>query len=334
MRPSAGRLWGSWWRLSSWGPLGWLSRARAGCSTCVWVVLAGVGVALLARPSGSVGVAGLLFALLAAACWGAFIVIAKRTVNRMEPLRATTLMLLGAAIILTPIWLATGVKIAGYGHALLLGLAVAVLSSALPYFLELAAIKRVRASTYGVLLSVEPAIAALMGFLILSQRLVYREIGAIVAIVVAAAGASWLSASGGKAPADAAPLALTARSGAEAKPPRPAPPQRPAKPPRPAPPQVPAPRPKVRRDSGRGHPLAPGLPPGGGRPGRAVALPRLQLGGHESGPAVLGPLALHCSAHRLGGDRSLHPAARPTPTAAPHVSLSSPCSSAYCRPRA
>jgi inner membrane transporter RhtA len=98
--------------------------------------------------------------------------------------------------VLTPIWLATGVKISGYGHALLLGLAVAVLSSALPYFLELAAIKRVRASTYGVLLSIEPAIAALMGFIILSQELAAREIVGIVAIVVAAAGASYTSSSG------------------------------------------------------------------------------------------------------------------------------------------
>jgi inner membrane transporter RhtA len=72
-----------------------------------------------------------------------------------------------------------------------------VLSSALPYFLELAAIKRVRASTYSVLLSIEPAIAALMGFLILSQRLAYRDIGAILAVVVAAAGASWAGSSRG-----------------------------------------------------------------------------------------------------------------------------------------
>ncbi|OFW59570.1 MAG: hypothetical protein A2133_09935 [Actinobacteria bacterium RBG_16_64_13] len=161
----------------------------------VWVVLAGVGVALLARPSGSVGLAGLLLALAAAACWAGFIVIAKRTVSRIEPFRATTLMLVGASLIVTPIWLGTGVKIVGQQRALLLGLAVAVLSSALPYFLELVAIKRVRASTYGILLSIEPAIAALMGFLILSQRLAHREIWAIVAIIVAAGGASWASPS-------------------------------------------------------------------------------------------------------------------------------------------
>jgi inner membrane transporter RhtA len=178
------------------GPLGVAIVGSRRLLDLVWVVLAGAGVGLLARPDGSVTPSGLLFALAAAACWAGFILIAKRTVSRVEPLRATTLMLVGASIILTPIWVATGVRISGHGRALLLGLAVAVLSSALPYFLELAAIKRVRASTYGILLSCEPAIAAVMGLLILSQRLAYWEIGAILAIVAAAGGASWMSASG------------------------------------------------------------------------------------------------------------------------------------------
>ncbi|NLE10275.1 MAG: EamA family transporter [Actinobacteria bacterium] len=177
------------------GPLGVAVVGSRRWMDVLWVVLAALGIGLLARPEGSVGTVGLVFALCAALCWAAFILIAKRTVSRMEPLRVTVLMLLGASVIITPIWLATGVKVVGYGRALLLGLVVALLSSALPYFLELAAIKRVRASTYGVLLSIEPAIAALMGFLILSQRLAYREIAAIAAIVVAAAGASWTAAS-------------------------------------------------------------------------------------------------------------------------------------------
>ena len=160
-----------------------------------WVVLAAVGVALLAGPASSVSVLGLVFALVAAGCWAAFILLAKACVSRMEPFRVTTLMLCGSAVVLTPILLATGVKIAGHGRGILLGLAVAVLSSALPYFLELAAIQRVRTSTYGILLSIEPAIAALMGLVILSQRLGVREIGATVAIMFAAAGASWTSAS-------------------------------------------------------------------------------------------------------------------------------------------
>ncbi len=77
--------------------------------------------------------------------------------------------------------------------ALVMGAAIAVLSSAFPYFLELFALSRVRAATYGVLLSIEPAIAALTGFLILGQRLTLVEGAAIAAVMAAAAGASWTS---------------------------------------------------------------------------------------------------------------------------------------------
>jgi inner membrane transporter RhtA len=175
------------------GPLGVAVADSRRILDGLWVVLAAVGIALLAEPSGTVSLGGLLFALLAAACWAAFILSAKRTVRTVGSLRATILMLIGSAVLLTPVFLATGVKVAGQTRALLLGLAVAVLSSALPYALELAAIRRVRPSTYGVLLSIEPAIAALWGFVILSQRLAVRELFGIVAIVLAAAGAAWTS---------------------------------------------------------------------------------------------------------------------------------------------
>jgi inner membrane transporter RhtA len=178
------------------GPLGVAVAGSRRLLDGLWVVLAAVGIALLARPSGTVSVGGLLFALLAAACWAAFILSAKRTVRTVGSLRATILMLVGSAVVLTPVFLATGVNVAGHTRALLLGLAVAVLSSALPYALELAAIRRVRPSTYGVLLSIEPAIAALWGFVILSQRLAVREVFGIVAIVLAAAGAAWTSTAG------------------------------------------------------------------------------------------------------------------------------------------
>jgi len=177
------------------GPLGVAVAGSRKWLDLLWVALAGAGVALLVRVGGSVTALGLMFALIAAACWAAFLLLAKKTVDRMEPLRATTLMLVGATVVVTPIWLGTGVRLAGHGRAVLLGLLVAVLSSALPYFLELAAIKRVRASTYGVLLSIEPAIAAVMGFAILAQGLTYREMGGIAAIVAAAAGASWVAGS-------------------------------------------------------------------------------------------------------------------------------------------
>jgi inner membrane transporter RhtA len=89
-----------------------------------------------------------------------------------------------------------GIQVVGKTDALLLGLAVAVLSSALPYLLDLFALRRVRASTYGVLLSIAPAMAALVGFVVLSQHLTPAELGGIGAVVLAAGGASWMSGSG------------------------------------------------------------------------------------------------------------------------------------------
>jgi len=103
----------------------------------------------------------------------------------------TTLMLVGSAILLTPLLAATGIATENVPATLVTGAAIAVLSSAFPYFLELFALSRVRAATYGVLLSIEPAMAALTGFLILGQRLTLAEGLAIAAVMVAAAGASW-----------------------------------------------------------------------------------------------------------------------------------------------
>lgn len=162
----------------------------------VWIVLAGAGVALLAGPSSSVSGLGLGLSLAAAAGWAAYLLLAKRAVRDMDPLPVTTLMLAGSAALLTPALFVSGVQVAGHVSAVALGALVAVLSSAFPYFLELVALRLVRASTYGVLLSIEPAAAALAGFLILSQRLSALEVGAMAAVMVAAAGASWTSDAG------------------------------------------------------------------------------------------------------------------------------------------
>jgi inner membrane transporter RhtA len=120
-------------------------------------------------------------------------VVAKRAVTSMDPLPVTTIMLVGSAVLLTPALAVSGVETEDLGAALVMGAAIAVLSSAFPYFLELFALSRVRAATYGVLLSIEPAIAALTGFLILGQHLTLVEGAAIAAVMAAAAGASWTS---------------------------------------------------------------------------------------------------------------------------------------------
>ncbi|MCJ7795836.1 MAG: EamA family transporter, partial [Thermoleophilia bacterium] len=153
------------------GPLGVAVLGSRRLLDWVWVVLAGCGVVVLVGPSGTADPLGLAFAFGAAVCWGAFLLLAKRAVTHLDPLSVTKIMLVGSALLLTPVLLATGVVIEGHGRYLALGVLVALLSSALPYHLELLALQRVSASTYGVLLSIEPAIAALMGFALLSQRL-------------------------------------------------------------------------------------------------------------------------------------------------------------------
>ena len=165
----------------------------------LWVGLAGAGVVVLAGPAASVTTLGLVLSLSAATMWAAYLLLAKRAVAAVPPLTLTTLMLGGSALVLTPALFAGGVQVAGHGPAILLGAIVAVLSSAFPYFLEMVAIALVRASTYGVLLSIEPAVAALAGWLVLSQRLTLLEAAAMVAVMIAAAGASWTSGPGAEA---------------------------------------------------------------------------------------------------------------------------------------
>lgn len=162
----------------------------------MWVILAGAGVALLAGPMGTTSALGLGLAGLSGTFWAIYLVLAKRAVTGLEPITVTTLMIAGSALMVTPLFLASGVKFSGYGHAIALAALVALASSALPYLLELVALRRVRAATYGVLLSIEPAVAALAGFVVLGQLLAPLEIAGICAIVAAAAGASWTGGSG------------------------------------------------------------------------------------------------------------------------------------------
>ena len=170
----------------------------------VWVALAAAGVVLLAGPTSSVSTLGLGLSLLAACWWGTFIVLAKRTVTHVEPVSATTLMLVGSAILLTPLLIISGPRSFDHQSVLALGATVALLSS-LPYLVELFIIRMMRASTYGVLLSLEPAVAAVTGFVIASQKLSPFEIVAIAAVMIAAAGASLTSS---EVPAEVPPEVL------------------------------------------------------------------------------------------------------------------------------
>jgi inner membrane transporter RhtA len=175
------------------GPLGVAVLGTRRRLDWLWILLAAAGVVVLAGPSGSATGLGLLLALSAGVCWGAYLLLAKHAVTGMDPLSVTALMMVGATVLATPLLLIDGVRVSGHWDAVALGIVIAVASSAFPYFLEMVAIRRVRAATYGVLLSMEPAIAALAALVVLGQRISPLEAAAMAAVMAAAAGASWTS---------------------------------------------------------------------------------------------------------------------------------------------
>ena len=164
-------------------------------SDFVWVGLAAVGIAVLVGPSGSIGLGGLALALSAALFWGLYLVLARRALGVLEPLQVTTLIFTGSALMLTPVALLFAPRLVHHPSAVALGAFVGLVSSAAPYFLELVALRLVRAATYSVLLSLEPAIAALTGFLFVGQTLSALDVAAIVTVMIAAAGATVRAAS-------------------------------------------------------------------------------------------------------------------------------------------
>ena len=160
----------------------------------VWVALAAAGILLLADPGGgSIDGLGVLFALLAAACWMAYIHLSQRTGAAFAGGSGLALAMAVGALIVLPAGLIQGEG--GLGQPELLGaaLVVALASSVLPYSLELEALRRLPASVFGVLMSLEPAVAALAGFVVLGQDLGARDLVAIAMVVAASAGAAALS---------------------------------------------------------------------------------------------------------------------------------------------
>jgi inner membrane transporter RhtA len=117
-------------------------------------------------------------------------VLAKRLVATAEPLPVLTGTLAVAATVLAAPALATAGADLLDARVLLLGLAVAALASAIPYLLELLALRLVSAATFSILLSLEPAVAALIGLLVLGQALGSAEVAAMGCVVVASAGAT------------------------------------------------------------------------------------------------------------------------------------------------
>jgi inner membrane transporter RhtA len=179
----------------------------------VWVVMAAAGVLLLTQGGGarlasgsggaasqvaragpvlglSTQAAGIAFGLIAAAGWAAYILLSRATGRRFSGSSGLVIAMVVAAL------LVTGPAIAQAGPALLHpsviaeGLAIGLLSSVIPYRLELEALRRVRAGVFGIWMSVEPAVAALVGLALLAENLLVRQWLAIVLVILASAGAA------------------------------------------------------------------------------------------------------------------------------------------------
>lgn len=155
-----------------------------------WVALAGAGVLLLGFGDGRLTVAGTAFALLAGAAWALYILFSARTGARWEGLDGLAVASTVATLGLTPYLLAAEHGILGDGRILLLGALVGLLSSVVPYSCELVALRRITPSLFGILMSLEPAAAALAGLLVVDEHLGLREWAAIGCVVVASAGAT------------------------------------------------------------------------------------------------------------------------------------------------
>jgi inner membrane transporter RhtA len=180
------------------GPLGVAVFGSRRAVDIAWVVLAAAGIALIApltssAAGGRADALGVLFALAAGACWAAYIILGGR-VSRMIP---------GGAAVATGMAIATLIAIpaavmtGGFKHLtpalFVAGIGVALLSSAIPYTLEMIALKELPARTFGILMSLEPAVAALAGLIFLHEFLTPRQWLAVALVIAASAGSTLTS---------------------------------------------------------------------------------------------------------------------------------------------
>jgi inner membrane transporter RhtA len=157
----------------------------------LWALLAAGGILALTRGGVSrLDGLGVALALAAGCLWAAYILLNARLGRAFEGSTGLTLAMCVGSVAMLPAGVA-----AGGGHllepgSLALGAAVGVLSSAIPYTFEVEALRRIAAPTFGVLMSIEPAMAALAGFLVLGQSLGLRALAGIALVTMASVGAS------------------------------------------------------------------------------------------------------------------------------------------------
>lgn len=182
--------------LEVFGPLTlavWSGRRAA---AWLWAGLAMTGVVVLGQNgAGRLNPAGVAFAVAAGAMWAAYIVLSRRVGGRFARTDGLALSMSVAALMVLPLGLLDGGTRLLDPVAVGLGVAVAALSSVVPYSLELGALRRLPTSTFAVLMSLGPAISSLAGWVALGQALDGTDVLAIALVIAASAGAVWTAGS-------------------------------------------------------------------------------------------------------------------------------------------
>lgn len=158
----------------------------------IWVVLAMAGIAVIApfQADGAVDPIGVTYALLTGACWATYIVLGGRVSQRLDAGVAVAIGMAIAALVITPYALVDG-GISQFAPGLVVPcIALAMLSSALPFTLEMKALRLLPSRTFSVFMSLEPVIAALCGLVLLGEHLTRTQWIAVALVVVASAGAT------------------------------------------------------------------------------------------------------------------------------------------------
>jgi inner membrane transporter RhtA len=156
----------------------------------VWALLAGGGVLLLTQSDGELVLPGVLLAVAAGACWAAYILLSAKLGQRTAGGGGLALAMAFGGVLMAPIGILDAGDALLQPGVLAAGFAVAMLSSVVPYSVELEALRRIPTRVLGVLMSLEPAVAALAGFVLLSQVLNIGQWAGVVCVVAASAGAT------------------------------------------------------------------------------------------------------------------------------------------------
>ncbi len=172
------------------GPLAVAVIASRRLRDLAWVLLAGAGVALLGFAPDGLNLPGVGFALLAGLCWALYILLSARTGQRWSGLSGLAIASTIGSVGLTPFALAEAGPGVFQPQVLILGVAIGLMSSVIPYSLEMMALRRIPPGVFGILMSLEPGVAAVAAMILLSEFLHLAQWIALACVVIASVGAT------------------------------------------------------------------------------------------------------------------------------------------------